>query len=134
MSTYTHKSLHLLLLLYPHQAHTHTQTTPTLLRPYYAGQKCPFKNVSQSPKKRLHRKKKSCVPPHLRAERAREGRGRREEEGGRLMCKLVSVLYGSPIIYSAARRSSRATRICLILNYTLVYITWQSVHINLIGF
>lgn len=54
--------------------------------------------------------------------------------GRGLMCKLVSVLCGSPIIYSAARRSRRATRICLILNYTLVYITWQSVHINLIGF
>jgi len=27
-----------------------------------------------------------------------------------------------------------ATEICMVLNYTLVNITWQSVHINLIGF
>lgn len=32
------------------------------------------------------------------------------------------------------KKQKPATEICMVLNYTLVNITWQSVHINLIGF
>ena len=93
-------------------------------------------SVASSPKKEGTENKILC-PSTYEGPESEGGKGK--EKGGaggegELMCKLVSVLYGSPIIYSAAQRSRRATRICLILNYTLVYITWQSVHINLIGF
>lgn len=71
----------------PHQ--THTRTTPTLLRPYYAGQKCPSKNVSQFQKKkkkeeaRREKIKKILCPSTSEGPEGggREGEGERRREG-----------------------------------------------------
>lgn len=40
----------------------------------------------------------------------------------------------SSFIPEWGEKQKPATEICMVLNYTLVNITWQSVHINLIGF
>lgn len=51
-----------------------------------------------------------------------------------LMCKTCFCPLWRLASFIQEVEAEDGTCICLILNYTLVYITWQSVHINLIGF